>query len=175
MKNKIKPIQFKSKVDVLPYFEGLHYLEVPVKVVKHFGGKFRVRLLCTLTPKIKIHCGLMALGGGKGYITLNKKILKSASIKKGSKIDVKLELDHSEFGMPLSEELTEVLSQDSQAYDRFIKLTPGKQRNIIHFVASVKNSEKRIDRAIKILENLKRCEPGKETIQKLLGYRTNDF
>lgn len=164
-----KTIQFLTKVGVLPYFEGMHYLEIPIKIVKHFGGKFRVRLLCTISPKIQFHCGLMALGGGKGYLMLNKKVLKAAGLKNGSKLKIKLALDKSEFGMPMSEELLELLSQDTEGHERFLKLTPGKQRNIIHYVNSVKNSDKRIDRAITLIENLKRAEPGKETFRAILG------
>jgi uncharacterized protein YdeI (YjbR/CyaY-like superfamily) len=65
--------------------------------------------------------------------------------------------------------LQEILKSDSEARKRFDLLTPGKQRNIIRFVASVKSPEKRAERAELLIENLKTLVVGKETMRGLLG------
>jgi hypothetical protein len=43
------------------------------------------------------------------------------------------------------------------------------QRYIIHYVASVKSSQLKIDRAFLLLTNLKKLPKGKETFRAMLG------
>lgn len=52
---------------------------------------------------------------------------------------------------------------------RFELLKPGMQRYVLQYVAGVKSSELRIDRAILIIENLKVLKEGKETFREMLG------
>ena len=80
---------------------------------------------------------------------------------------VELVPDESEFGMPVPEELDELFAQDEEGFRRFCGLSPGKQRNIIHFVSSVKNSQSRIDRALKLINNLKLLPEGKEKVSEI--------
>ncbi len=82
-------------------------------------------------------------------------------------IDVVLEPDTSTFGMEVPEELEELLKQDPEGEARFLKLSPGKQRNIIYFVSGVKSSQLRIDRALKLINNLKALKEGKETMREI--------
>ncbi len=63
--------------------------------------------------------------------------------------------DTSEFGLPMPEELSEVLEQDTSAKGYFDALTAGKKRSLIHIVSGVKNIDKRIERAMMIAEKLK--------------------
>lgn len=159
------------RVGVLPYMPGMHYLEIPAKTVKSLGGGFRRRLICAVGTKLKFSCGLMALGGGRGYVMITKARLKELGLRAGDKVTIALNPDKSEYGMEVSEELAEVLKQDEEATRRFKKLSPGKQRNIIHHVSSVKNQDKRIERALFLLENLKRLPEGKETFRGILGIK----
>ena len=84
-------------------------------------------------------------------------------------VTISLKKDESEYGMPLSEELKELLEQDDEGMRRFKMLTPGKQRYIIHYVNTVKNSQLRIDRAIMLISNLKKTKEGKESFRAMLG------
>jgi uncharacterized protein YdeI (YjbR/CyaY-like superfamily) len=56
--------------------------------------------------------------------------------------------------MPI--ELMEVLSQDEYADKLFHELTPGRMRNIIHSVSSVKSTDIRIRKALVYAEHLKK-------------------
>ena len=47
------------------------------------------------------------------------------------------------------------------------KKNQGKQRNIIYFVSGVKSSQLRIDRALKLINNLKALKEGKETMREI--------
>jgi len=145
-----------------------HYIEIPVPIVKKLGGKFNVRLLCTINHQLTFQCGIVALGEGKGYISLNAKRLKELKLKTGDEILVVLKNDDSEFGAELPEELVEVFAQDNDGLKRFQKLVPGKQRFIIRHVCAVKNTQLRIDRALTLIGNLKRLAPGKETFKGMM-------
>ena len=156
-------VSFASRIGKLDYLMGVHYVEVPANIVKKLGGLNKQRLFCSINKHPKFQCGMMALGEGRGYITVSKKKLKEFSITLGDKIDVTLEPDKSEFGMEVPEELIEIFAQDTEAEKRFMSISGSKQRNIIYYVIGVKNSYKRIERALKLINNLKACPEGKET------------
>ena len=103
------------------------------------------------------------------YLDGAQKRLKELGLHVHWPVKVELKFDKSKYGMELCEELLEVFAQDEQAKARFEKLSPGKQRNIIHYIGSVKNSDKRVDRALKLLENLKHLQVGKESFRQILG------
>ena len=148
-------VSFASRIGKLDYLMGVHYVEVPASVVKKLGGLNKQRLLCSINKHPKFQCGMMALGEGRGYITVSKKKLNQFSIALGDVIKVILEPDNSEFGMEVPEELIEIFAQDPEAEKRFMSISPGKQRNIIYYVSGVKNSDLRIERALKLINNLK--------------------
>ena len=55
----------------------------------------------------------------------------------------------------MPEELSAVLETDEEATLVFEKLTPGKKRSIIHYIATAKQTDTRISRALKIVDFLK--------------------
>ena len=150
---------------------GTHYLEVPPEVIQQLGGKLKQRLRCTLNNTLTFQCGLVALGQGAAYISLNSKRMKEARVKLGDEVSVSLQPDESEYGMEVPEELAELLRQDDEGLHRFRLLTPGKQRYIIQYVASVKSSQLRIDRALLLINNLKTLPVGKENFRQMLGLK----
>jgi hypothetical protein len=161
-------INYKTCINKLPHLPG-HYIEVPAEVVEQLGGKFKVRVLCTINDKLTFQGGLVALGGGAGYININNNRLKQLGLQRGDEARVKLEPDESEFGMEIPEELTEIFNQDEEGKRRFDLLPPGKQRYILYYVAGVKNSQLRIDRALQLINNLKRLPVGKESFREMLA------
>lgn len=156
-------VSFASRIGKLDYLMGVHYVEVPEKIVKKLGGLNKQRLFCCINTHPKFQCGMMALGEGRGYITVSKKKLKDFTLSLGDTIQVALTPDNSEFGMEVPEELIEIFAQDPEAEKRFMSISSGKQRSIIYYVSGVKNSDKRIERALKLINNLKACPEGKET------------
>ncbi len=64
--------------------------------------------------------------------------------------------DQSKYGVELSEELEAVLLSDHEGYLIFEGLTPGKQRSIIYTIQRYKTAQSRVDKALLIIENLKR-------------------
>jgi hypothetical protein len=158
-------VKFRTSIHTLGYL-NMHYIYVPAKHALRAGG-IKQRLLCTVNSVLTFSCGMMPLKEGNMFIMLNKKRMKALGVENGDSIEVLLEPDHSKFGMEMPEELAEVLRQDREAGNRFRNLSPGKQRNIIYYVSQVKNTQKRIDRALLLLGNLKQLKKGKETVREI--------
>ena len=89
--------------------------------------------------------------------------------KEGDEINVSLKKDESEYGMKMSAELKEVISQDKEAKKRYEGLVPGKQRYLIYYVQQVKSKDLRLERAVRVIANLKKLPRGKESFKGLLA------
>ena len=161
------PLEFNSYIDQLEYLLNVHYLTVPAEVVEKIGMK--TRLICTINDTLSFQCGLVALGEGRAYITVNNARMKKLKIRLGDEIAVKLEKDDSKYGMEVPQELEELLRQDYEGRRRFEGLPKGMQRYIIFYVSGVKSCQLRIDRAIFLIENLKKTTEGNETFRQILG------
>lgn len=118
-------------------------------------GKDR-RIICHIEGIRPFHCALLPDGNGSWYILLNNKRKKDLGLMEGEEVSIELEKDRSEYGMEMPAELREVLDQDEHADTLFHQLTPGRMRNIIHAVASVKSSYIKIRRALVYAEHLKK-------------------
>ena len=148
---------------------SMHYLEVPLYIIEELGGQLKMRLICTINNKITFPCGPIALGNGNGCISLNKKRMQELGVHYKDEITVALVKDPSKYGMEMPEELSELLKQDKEGAKRFQLLPPGKQRYIIYYVNMVKSSQLKVERAIKLIENLKKTKIGKESFREMLG------
>ena len=164
-----KSYVFSSKIFKLPHLLNMHYIEVPNDVLEKLGVKFKTRFICTINSVLTFQSGAVALGNGNGYISINTKRLKQLNVQHGTMVEVALQLDDSVFGMPMPEELQELLKQDDEAKRRFDLLPMGMQRYILYHVSLVKSSQLRINRALKLLTNLKKSLEGKETFRQMLG------
>jgi hypothetical protein len=121
-----------------------------------FKSKGIKRLIVEIVhPHIVSHSAIMSSGNDNFYILMNKENIQKYKLQLGQEINVILEEDTSEFGMPLSEEMQEMLLQDHAFNENFRNLTPGKQRNIIYAVSKIKSSDLRLRTLIVIGEHLK--------------------
>ena len=164
---------YESFIFHLPKLRS-YYVEIPHSILiihqqKEDKSLFNQRFLISLNESEFWQAGVVSLGNQTGYITVKTAILKNLNLALGSPVKVTLKRDLSEFGMPISEELAEVLNQDPEGEIRFRKLPLGKQRFIIYYVNQVKSSQKRIERAWMLISNLKRCPIGKEEFRSILG------
>ena len=148
---------------------SMFYIEVKQEIIANLGGKMNIRLICTINKSLSFQCGLMALGQGNAYISINSKRMKELKVKEGDEVFVELAIDKSEYGMDVPEELQELLNQDPEGKRRFDILSPGKKRYIIYYVAGVKSSHLRLDRALLLITNLKLTKEGKESFREMLG------
>ena len=112
------------------------------------------RVVCTLKDEMTFHAAMLPKGDYH-YILLNKDRYKKLQLSEGLKIKVNLDKDESEYGINISEEMTEVLFADPDGNFHFQNLTPGKKRSLIHLVNKIANSQKKIEKTFIILEHLK--------------------
>lgn len=143
-----------------------YYLLLEDEVLKHFPLKSRV--ICLADGHLEFSAAVMALGEGKGYLMLNGKRLKALKKREGDSVSLILKTDDSEYGMPMPDELQEILDQDEEIRTHFEALTPGKKRTILHYIGMVKNSELRLEKAIRFINNLLLQPIGKERVQEIL-------
>lgn len=126
-----------------------------------------VAIVTAQEHKLTLYAGV-AKKHGLVYLMFSKANQKLLAVTTGDAIQVSMKEDTSKYQAPMTEELEAVLLSDYEAYEIFERLTPGKQRNIIFMVYKIKDSQKRVDVALNIVENLKvgNLEPMK--FEKLL-------
>lgn len=112
------------------------------------------RVVCTVNGKVRYHAALLHDGMGGFMVLVNQARRKKLGLHTGDRITVVLEKDTSEYGMPMSDELREVLDQDSGADALFHGLTSGKQRTLIYWTDNVKSPDIRIRRAMVMCSHL---------------------
>lgn len=134
---------------------GMHYMMLDKQTVDAFSKNGNKRILCTINDQVEFHCAIMPKKEGGHFINIGSTICKKLKIKEGSKVNAVFLVDNSEYQFEMPEELKEVLNTDPEADKIFHSLTAGNQRGLIYLVTQVKSSDKKIERALKIVERIK--------------------
>jgi len=134
---------------------GWHFLVFERKTVDKlkFEGKSK-RVLCSINGAESFPAALMPWGE-IFYIMVNKQRRTELGLKVGDKATVVLEKDESKYGMPMPEELDEVLKQDPEGSKLFHSLTAGKQRSMMYYIGKIKDIDNRIHTSLVLLEHLR--------------------
>ena len=143
---------------------GFH-LPVPEIIANKFVAGNDRRVICWINEKIRIQNALMPYSEGY-FLLLNKELVKRLNISIGEEVNLKLEKDTSEFGLPIPESFRVLLAQDEEGYQHFEKLTPGRKRSLIYVVGKVKNINSQLNKGLAILHHLK-SEAGQLDFKKL--------
>ena len=136
------------------FSSGMHYVMIDEEIAKSFLTKGTKRALC-LIENATFHCAFMPKKEGGYFINLGTTICKQLKLKEGDEVALTFKEDDSEFQFEMPEEFSEVLYQDPDADAVFQGLTDGNKRGLIYVITTVKSSEKRIERALKVAEKLK--------------------
>jgi hypothetical protein len=158
--NSSKKGEHEYETVLLPSGSNIYLtlVHVPDDIAEAFKNEGVKRVVACLISEAREHeyqCGLIPLGDGKTGIMINKTIRTKLKIGEGSRLLVRLRTDDSEYGLEMPEELAELMLQDDEGSRLFHALTKGKQRTLIYVVASQKRSDRRIERAITVIEHLK--------------------
>lgn len=132
-----------------------HHITLPEHVIEHFKELDTKRVICTIADHPAWHCAIMPRAGGEKYILISKDRRKTLGLILGSTVEVKLQADTSEYGMPMPPEMQEMLYQDPDADQHFHKLTRGKQRTLLYMVSKPKSESTRVKKAVMICEYLR--------------------
>ena len=136
---------------------GCHF-PVPKRIVEQMAGGNKsgpIRVVCSLIGTAERQCAILPHGNGRFVITVNKKLRETLGLEFGMEVSVSVKKDESEYGLPLPEELRELLRQDREGNRMFHALTRGRQRTLLYIIGSAKDTEKRIERALVIVDHLK--------------------
>lgn len=170
MKQKrIDHIEFKTKLSRSPIESGWHFLEVSKEIVARFGfeGKSK-RVVCSINGSEGFQCALMP-SGDIFYIIVNKKKRDALGIASGDTVSVELVRDESKYGLPMPDELREVLNQDPEGDRLFHALTAGKQRSLLYYIGNKSTDvDKRIHYSLIVVDHLK------ENDGKIIGPKLNE-
>lgn len=132
-------------------------LLIPADIVEQLANDKVKRVVAEVTFKDKslaLHAGVLKKKGVV-YLMFSKAKRKEMGVDKGNTLKVSMKEDTSKYQAPMTEELEAVLLSDYEGYEIFESLLPGKQRNIIFSVYNTKGSQKRVDKALNAMENLK--------------------
>jgi hypothetical protein len=154
---KVAMMKFDATIDSFAenplYFEN--HIRIPEDVFQHMKSITEMkRIVCKINQLEPFHCAMLP-HGNYHYILLNKVIIKNLNLPKGEKVSVIIEKDSNLYGLPMSDEMQEVLIADPEGNELFQRLTPGKKRTLIHLVNKVKNSSLKIEKSFVILDHLK--------------------
>lgn len=144
--------EFRTKLDDFGSSSNIwggHFV-VDDSVVQEIKSLKIKRLICEINKQIKINCALQSMGNGTYYVMVNKTLQKKLGIKIGEPIDINLKEDTSKYGLPLPEEMEEIMAQDPEVDRIFHSLTPGKQRSLLYLIGKPKTTESRIKKAVLI-------------------------
>ncbi|MBN8680571.1 MAG: DUF1905 domain-containing protein [Chitinophagales bacterium] len=151
----MEPLHFQSVLEFSDNKLWTAHFVVPALIADTLlAGKSDRRVVCRLNDRVEYQCALIPFGEGKLVITVNKKNQTLLKIKTGSVLQVSVWPDVSEYGLPMPEELKEVLEQDEEGSRLFHALTPGKIRTLLYLVGQPKSSDIRLQRAVAVVEHL---------------------
>ncbi len=152
----VKPAKLKTVLVASAVEAGWHYITVPSKIGEKFPrNRGSRRVICTINGAETFPAALIPYDG-EFTIMVNKERRTRLGILAGDKVTVEIAADESEYGMPMPEELQEVMDQDPEGNAAFQKLTPGRQRSMMYYIGKLKDIDKRIQASLILLDHLKR-------------------
>mgnify|MGYP003639071529 CR=1 FL=1 len=167
-------LKFNSKIGFLSKLKT-HYITLTKSQLEQTfsanekGSIYNQRYTIHINNKVNWKGGSLALGNNQAYIALSKERMKKSNCAFNDTVEVTLERDHSLYGFDVPEEFEELLRQDDHARICFESLTMGKRRAVIYLVLQIKSSDKRIEKSIFLLDNIKRASVGNITMRHILG------
>jgi hypothetical protein len=99
-----------------------------------------------------------ALGGrkdGERLLVISQPMLRELGLRLGDAVESMLASDPDPEQIDIPEAFTEVLAQDPAAAERFWSFTPGRQRGLVHYVASAKRVDTQIKRSLELAEKIR--------------------
>ncbi len=136
---------------------GTHGIVIPAEEAGSFleNGHSRVALKAFFKGnEISFH-GKLHQRNNKVLISFGKRYQKELGVTTSDFFELQIIEDNTDYGVDMPEEFSAVLETDYEAFQRFKLLTDGKKRSLIYFIIRVKDTQKRVDKALMICENLK--------------------
>lgn len=148
-------MKFTSQLDKEEDSDIYHwFFPVSNEIAEHFIEGTDRRVVCTVNSSVKYHCAIHSFGANGYRVMLNRQRCKKLGLVRGESVTVEIEKDRSEYGVPIGEELREVLDQNPDSDQIFHSFTKGMQRTLIYWVNNVKSPDIRIRRALVMTDHI---------------------
>ena len=102
------------------------------------------------------------MGDGNFFVILSSKNLKTIAKNSGDTIQFELKEDSDPLGVKLPEVLEVLLEQEEDFKTRFNQLSLGKKRSVIYAVSKIKDVDKQIVNARKLVVDVQKPRKRKE-------------
>jgi len=157
-----------------PVFEvtviGTHTVIIPNEIALSFidQGHSRVQVEAQFETKTISFFAAIRKYHGQYTMMFSKNKQKQLGLLPTDGFQLQFFEDTSKYGVEVPKEFEAVLLSDYDAYQIFESFTKGKQRGIIYMITRFKGSQKKIDKALILCENLKRgMRDNKELLKPL--------
>lgn len=149
-------IHFESRIERFDRKGGEYFMVVPDEVAAIFvTGRKPERIRCRIDGQVDFQCAIRPRAAAGFYINVATTIRQAGRLVLGQNVKVAIQKDDSTYGRDMPEELEELLSQDEEGNRLFHQILPSKQRGMIHYIASAKSVQVRVDRAVMMVNRLK--------------------
>lgn len=132
-----------------------HFIPIPKEAAETILKDFGKRVIVIVNDNASIHCAILRTQQQGYYIMTGKATLKKINAQYGDELELEILKDETEYQMYMSEEFEEVFMSDLEGKALFDQLKAGQKRGLIHYVNEAKHSDTRIERALRVIENLK--------------------
>ncbi len=155
-------VEFTTRLDCVGdqqsvyFIGGLYHIAVPAEIAQIFTTGRPVRVVCLLNNVYERHGAIKSKGEGRFFIGFGKKVVEDAGLELGQELTVRMWRDDDAHGLDLPEELYEVLETDDEGKSLWNAVPPGRRRGWIRYVNDAKSETKRIERALFIVDKVKK-------------------
>lgn len=167
--------KFVAKVSKVESQVWYVVIPVPDKISQEIIKQGDKRIICTINETETFHAALMPDGQKSFFILLNKERRKKLNLDLGDEINITIKKDDSKYGMPMPEEMEELLYQDPEGDQVFHQLTIGKQRSLLHLIGKPKSSNIRLNKALTVINYLKSTEGQLDFKELNEAFKANKF
>ena len=152
---EVKPAHFSASLFLLSSTVWSVGFEVPTEIAVAYLNAGAKRIQCVMNDSVTFQCAIMPYGDGRYFVNVNAALQKKVVASVGDVLRISIKPDNSKYGLPMPEELQAIFDIDEISDQLFHKLTPGKQRTLLHIIGKPKSSEIRIKKAMVITDYLK--------------------
>jgi hypothetical protein len=166
---------FKAKLCTMESPLWNLHIPVPDKIYQEFKKAGIKRVVVRYKEMVERPAAFMGKGDGSFFLMINKAEAKKLKLEIGESVDVSIEKDKSKYGMPMPEEMQELMDQDPEANKHFHALTPGVQRSLLYILGKPKQSQKRLEKAIILCEYLKSVNGALDFKEMVIAFKESRF
>lgn len=145
----------KSFIEKYEHYNA-HFVALDAETVKRVTKNGNKRVVCRFNNSEPQHYAITNSKTIGPHVGISNALCQLLKLKAGDAVTLHIEIDTSPLQFHVCEEFSEVLNTDALANTIFEKLTPGNKRSLIQLINATKHSHQRIEKALLLMEGLKR-------------------